>query len=320
MRKLVFTGLLVVMGCASLIPLKVGPPRDITVDVTPERIARGEYLANHVTHCITCHSELNWDFYAGGQPQPGTEGQGGDPIAENMGIIGSFEVFAGNITPAALNDWTDGQVIQAITEGVTRDGRPLFPVMPYSAFRIMPEEDVYAIVAYLRQLKPIENPVGKKKIKRILKLVERTFPSPWDPQPLPDPSDRLAYGKYLATIGSCHGCHDTFSSSGKPIEGMTLAGGNEFALPEGGTVRSSNITSDPETGIGNRSREEFIGLFKSFQNPVKMDEMNRHQNTVMPWPAFAGMKDEDLGAIYDYLMWAEPVKNRVEKYPVLAVP
>ena len=50
-NKIMILGLLVIMGCASLIPLKVGPPQDIMVEITPERLTRGEYLANHVTGC-----------------------------------------------------------------------------------------------------------------------------------------------------------------------------------------------------------------------------------------------------------------------------
>ncbi len=68
-NKIIILGLLVIMGCASLIPLKVGPPQDITVEITPERLTRGEYLAKHVTGCVYCHSGLDWSYYAGGPPQ-----------------------------------------------------------------------------------------------------------------------------------------------------------------------------------------------------------------------------------------------------------
>lgn len=127
--------------------------------------------------------------------------------------------------------------------------------------------------------------------------------------------DRVARGKYLATISSCIMCHTPMTNSAKSIPGMDLAGGQPFKLPEGGFVRSANITPDLETGIGNRTKENFIGLFKAFNDPVRLPEDKRHENTVMPWPGFAGMTEEDLGAINDYLQTVKPVTNRVEKYP-----
>lgn len=316
MKKIFFLfGILVLVGCASLIPLKVGPPQDLTVESTPERIARGEYLGNNVVHCIYCHSKLDWIYYGGGKAEPGTEGAGGERFVENEGIIGSFDIYSRNITPAALGDWTDGELIQAITEGVNKKGEPLFPCMPYASLNRIDEEDLYSLVAYVRTLKPIPNTLPEKKIKRMFKYIERTFPKPYDPQPRPDSSDKVASGKYLATIGNCIFCHTTMTKLAKPLKGMDMAGGNSFTIPGGGVVFSANITPDMETGIGNRSKENFIGLFKSFVEPIKLPEDKKHVNTVMPWPAFAGMTEEDLGNIYEYLRTVKPVNNRVEKYP-----
>lgn len=314
-KYLMLGGFLLIAGCAGLIPLKVGPPRDIKVEITDERVARGEYLANDVTACIYCHSSLNWDYYAGGFPDPGTNGAGGWHIVESMGIMGGFDLYASNITPSALGSWTDGELIRAIVEGLNREGEPLFPIMPYGRYVNMDEEDLYSIVAYVRSLEPVPNPLPKKKVKRLFKYIERTFPQAYDPQPRPDPADRVAYGKYLATIGDCINCHTTMTSSGKPIEGMDLAGGNSYPLSGGGVVYSSNLTPDPETGIGVWSEDDFIDLFRSFNEPMKVPEYKKEENTVMPWPAYSGMTDEDLGAIYAYLQSAKPVKNEVEKWP-----
>jgi len=100
----------------------------------------------------------------------------------------------------------------------------------------------------------------------------------------------------------------------QPIPGQAFAGGQEFKGPWG-TVRSSNLTPHP-TGLGIRSRENFVSLFRSFSDlrtaavPVRSGG-----NTVMPWFAYAGMTDADLGAIYDYLRTLPPVENRIERYP-----
>jgi hypothetical protein len=312
---------LLLSACASLIPLKVGPPRDVSVEITPERIARGEYLANNVTGCMFCHSKLNWDYYGGGLPEPGTKGSGGWHVVESMGLMGGFDLYFSNITPAAIGNWTDGELIRAITEGVNRDGQPLFLIMPYDIYRIMDKEDVYSIVAYIRTLEPVSKPLPRKKIKRLLKYIERTFPRPWEPQSRPDPSNTIAYGKYLATIGECIKCHTPMTKSGKPIKGMHLAGGNEYKLPDGSIVRSSNITPDPETGIGSWERDDFIEVFKEYTSPKALPKAARGQGTtVMPWSFLAQMKEGDLEAIYDYLMSVKPVKNEVERWPATESP
>jgi hypothetical protein len=112
----------------------------------------------------------------------------------------------------------------------------------------------------------------------------------------------------MATVAGCQFCH-TPEEEGKPVAGMELAGGHDF-----GTVRSANITPDRLTGIGNWSKEAFLSRFHGFAAgapPVGQDD----DNTVMPWTLYAGMRDEDLGAIYDYLRTVPPVRHAVEKWP-----
>ena len=96
---------------------------------------------------------------------------------------------------------------------------------------------------------------------------------------------------------------------------MDFAGGREFLLPNGKIVRSANITPDIETGIGNMTREAFIGRFKSMLPEQVRKIEAKERNTIMPWSSYAGMKEEDLGAIYDYLRTVKPIKNQVEKWP-----
>ncbi len=106
----------------------------------------------------------------------------------------------------------------------------------------------------------------------MVKMIERSLPTRYDPQPKPDSTDTIAYGKYLATIGDCIMCHSTMTKTAKPIEGMYLAGGNQYPLPAGGFVYSSNITPDIETGIGEWTKEDFIEMFRSFSEPFKLPE------------------------------------------------
>lgn len=290
----------------------VGPPPSITVKPTAELIARGKYLAHHVVACMDCHSERDWRYFSG-PLKPGTLGRGGDKFDEELGFPGRF--YAKNITPWALKSWTDGEIYRAITTGVTKDGEPLFPVMPYPAYGKMAKRDVTAIIAYLRTLKPIEHKVPASTANFPFNFILRTIPQRPEPMTVPDPKERLAYGKYLTTIAACVDCH-TKAKKGKRLAGMDFAGGFVFRLPGGEIVRSVNITPDRETGIGKWSEAQFVARFKHFaqpanaRRPVKIGEFQSY----MPWVMYAGMTETDLKAIYAYLRTVKAVSHKVDRF------
>src|SRR5262245_53035786 len=130
---------------------KVGPARNLVIESTPERVARGRYLANHVAACFFCHGTRNFDYYAG-PIVPGTEAKGGEEFKGEFGTI-----YLPNLTPAALGNWSDGEIELALVAGVNQEGKALFPMMPYREYGKMNEEDINAIVAYLRTLPSIPN-------------------------------------------------------------------------------------------------------------------------------------------------------------------
>jgi mono/diheme cytochrome c family protein len=290
----------------------VDPVREISATATPERIARGAYLANHVSVCVDCHSTRDWTYFSG-PIIPGTEGKGGEKFDETLGFPGT--IYAHNITPAALGSQSDGALYRAITSGVDKNGKAMFPLMPYPNFNKMSEEDVLSIIAYLRTLKPIENTPPTTALKAPMNLIVRTIPMKRTPQPDPDTSNIYEYGKYLVTMASCSDCH-TQQVKGKPIAGMEFAGGFQFPFPNSAVVRSANITPDEETGIGAWSESDFVSRFKFYDNAeghmLKPEAVG--YNSVMPWTMYAGMTQRDLSAIYKYLRTVKPVKNTVEKY------
>jgi mono/diheme cytochrome c family protein len=190
--------------------------------------------------------------------------------------------------------------------------------MDYLAYGQMDPEDVYSIVAYIRTLAPIKNDVPERKLNFPVNFLINTMPKPANPTPRPAPSDTVAYGKYVTTIAGCFTCH-TKLVRGNPVKGMEFAGGFEFKMPDGTVVRSANITPDEETGIAGWNKEFFIKRFKLYDNPdAKKIPAEKGKNTIMPWTFYAGMTEEDLGAIYTYLRTVKPVKNQVEKYPMSA--
>jgi mono/diheme cytochrome c family protein len=290
----------------------VPPAEEVTVAVTPDRLARGEYLATHVSGCIDCHSQRDWSKFAG-PITPGTEGKGGDFFGEPGSAV---QLWAPNITPAAVGDWTDGELIRAITTGVARSGRALFPIMPYPMYAQMAREDIEAIVAYIRTLAPIEHTAPARQLGFPLPLVVRTMPAPAAFRPVPPKTDRVAYGEYMTTAAACADCH-TPQEQGAPIPGMTFAGGFEFVMKSGMRIRSANITPDADTGIGTWTEEQFVDKFKAFEHaPLQvLSDAEQRENTYMPWYLYAGQTREDLGAIYTYLRTLKPVVNRVTIRP-----
>ena len=109
----------------------------------------------------------------------------------------------------------------------------------------MSQEDAESIIAFIRTLPPVARDVPKSQLNFPFNLIVRTMPSPAPPltEKAPDPSDRLAYGKYLTTIASCVSCH-TKMERGQPVPGMAFAGGLEFHTQSGGVPYSANITPD----------------------------------------------------------------------------
>ena len=289
----------------------VSDPADLTVEITEARLVRGKYLAEHVALCVDCHSQRDFTKFAG-PIIPGTLGRGGERFGEEMGLPGNF--IASNLTPANLKDWTDGELFRAITAGVGRDGRPLFPIMPYQNFGRMDKEDIYSIIAYIRLLAPIEARHPTSEATFPMSLIMRTIPANPPLGTRPDPSDKFAYGKYLVTAASCADCH-TPMEKGEPLPGMDFAGSFEMNLP-GGTIRSANITPDKETGIGNWTEDMFVQRFKAYADSAYVDPVVPHGEfqTVMPWRMYAGMEEQDLRAIFAFLKSLNPVRNPVERF------
>lgn len=304
-RLIVFAlaGSALLSGCA-LFKAAQRPPSDITIERTPERIKRGEYLANKVMNCMECHTGADPVTH---EPKPELFGMGGKYFGPEMGIPG--KIYSSNLTPdpkTGLGNWTDGEILRAMREGVSKDGRALFPIMPYMNYRTMSDEDAYAIVAYLRSLEPKEHQVPARQLDFPLNFIVNTIPKPLDGPVPPAPTEKLAYGEYLFTQASCNDCH-TPQEKGQPVMEKFGAGGMEFKLGDH-VLRAANITSDPETGIGNWSEEQIKSAMRTGMRPD-----GRQLSPIMPWPYYNGMEEDDLDALVAYMKTIKPVKNAIER-------
>jgi mono/diheme cytochrome c family protein len=304
--------LIIVIGAVGYISFalpNVGPaPNDFKVEITPEKVAHGKYMAYHVMMCVDCHSVRDFSLFSG-PPIPGTETTGGERFDQTMGFPGVF--ISPNITPYGIGDWTDGELFRLITTGVTKDGSPIFPVMPYHSFGKIDVEDIEAVIAYLRSLDPVETAHPKSKADFPFNLILRTMPTEASLTKKPDPSDQVAYGGYLVNASACADCHTKFENGS--FTGEPLAGGREFALP-GGILTTPNLTPHV-SGLGSWTSDMFVQRFKMYGEHYVPEKVAPGEfQTIMPWVMYAGMKESDLEAIFTYLQSLPPVENYIEKF------
>jgi mono/diheme cytochrome c family protein len=268
---------------------------------TPERLARGRYLVVGLVGCETCHSPKDWKTH-GAPNLPGMELAG--QLLPVPGLPGT--IVASNLTPdpeTGAASWTDDQIARAIREGVAHDGRTIFPMMPYEAYRTLSDEDVASIVAYVRSVAPVRNPLPPTKIDFPVNYLIRGVPQPLThsvsgPSSQASPAER---GKYLVIAGC--GCHIAADQKG-PIRGLEYGGGEHLEGPWG-DVTSANITPDA-SGISYYDEATFIQAMRT--GYVKA----RKLSSIMPFGEFANLNDDDLKAMFAYLRTVPPVKHRVD--------
>jgi mono/diheme cytochrome c family protein len=278
---------------------------DQRFDANDARLARGKYLAESVAACFHCHSEH--DFTNPEYPlAAGKKGAGWVMPIPELGILP-----APNITPdrdTGIGAWSDDEIARAIREGISRDGRALFPVMPYMNFRNLDDEDLASIVVYLRSIPAVRNTLPARKLPFPLSIIVKTIPQPLTShEPAAPRTTPEARGQYLVrTVAGCQDCHTPADDSGQPLPGLEFGGGGAFHDPgnEGKPIFSLNITQDP-SGIAHYDESLFIQTMQTGQ------VMGRMVNHIMPFEAFRTMTVEDLSDIWAYLRSVPHAKHRV---------
>ncbi len=271
------------------------PLTDRKFEVNAERLARGGYLAEHLLQCFICHSERDWER-PGAPPAEGRKGAG---VVYSQ--KGERIVVAPNITPdveTGAGTWTDDMLARAIREGIGHDGRALYPAMWYQSFAALSDEDLAAVVVYLRSIPPVRNALPATRLNEDEQREVAGVPRPITrPVPGPPPGDRLARGRYLVSVADCTGCHTSWYSTRNP--GL-LAGGN---LITRGTraAFSTNITGHA-SGTGYPT-DTFIAVMRSGKGGSL--------SPLMPWVAFKGLSDDDLAAIHEALGSVQPVAHYI---------
>ena len=262
-------------------------------------IERGKYLAYGPAHCSGCHSPIeNQEKINMGEELPLI---GGLPFKLPIGTL-----YSRNITPddeTGIGKLADSVIVRSLRYGVARDGHAILDLMP---FHNLSDEDMVAVLSFLRAQPPVKNKVPDHEFNFMGKAVKAFLIKPVGPDgPIPasvKPDTTAAYGKYLTFfIANCRGCHTNRSLMTGAYTGPDFAGGLKLEGLDGSYCVTPNLTPDKETGkISGWSVEQFIERFRMKRVIATSD---------MPWDQFRKMSDQDLKAIYYYLSSLKPIKN-----------
>jgi mono/diheme cytochrome c family protein len=267
-------------------------------------VSKGQYIFAAAGGCA-CHTEPKKEANAGARPFP----------------IPFGEVYSTNITSdkeTGLGNWTDQQIQDAIVKGVRRDGSKLLPVMPFERYSGLAREDLTALIAFMRTLKPVKKPTPELKSRAPF---VRSIGTPlflavfgrFSPAPARAPKGGVERGRYLVDhVSLCGDCHTPRNFLGVPKQSLYLAGADQKTGPLGEAV--PNITPDKETGIGDWKREDIAELLKSGTKP-DLDNTQGLMYEVIQGVGH-GYKDitkEDALAIADYLKSIPAIKNKINQ-------
>lgn len=250
---------------------------NLTVAGTPEQIARGEYLVN--ISCIGCHGAVD----SNGNPSEQHPLTGGWNIAaaEGFGFMG--DMVTENLTPGGkLANYSDGELFRAMRYSINNEGKLIvfMDLMPYKA---LSDDDVEAIIAYLRSLPTAESTVETGDRMKFLGLVMKgteMLPAEAGAASVTAPPEGVtaAYGKYVATYADCSGCH------GPDVVGVAPSSFDPAGTP------------NPRPLVNTLSQEQFFAMMRS---GVKPDGQPFPET--MPWQNASKLTDDDLAALYAYL-------------------
>ncbi len=285
------------------------------VDSTPERLARGSYLVNQSASCGACHSTRVDGSIFGGERT--------DMFLAGGTVIHEAELGATlavpNLTPdveTGLGAWSDDEILRAMRDGIARDGHLLIPMMPFTSYQYMSDEDARSVIAYLRSVPPVKNPVDRTKNDLpffagfMLNRGVAHHPPAKDVAPVASPSkggDTLKWGEYVARLGHCWECHSDKSGHGPDPDWM-FGGGNPINANGTGRVFPRNLTPDAETGIGRYTDAQ---LKTALRDGKRLDGKIMAPPMSLFIPHISGLTDEDLDALIAYLRAQKPIKNKV---------
>jgi mono/diheme cytochrome c family protein len=281
------------------------------VQATPERLARGNYLVNQAMSCGACHTTRD-SMLSGERADMYLAGSTFDFPKQG------WRFFVPNLTPdveTGLGGWSDDEIMRAIRDGIGKDGHLLFPMMPFSSYQHVSDEDLRAIVAYLRSVPPIKHArsPAKNELGFFIELMVNRgvmHHAPAHDVPPPSHADKVKYGEYVMRLGHCWECHSATGTGPRDIgEKGFLSGWDEpDERPGMGKVYFRNLTPDVETGLGKYSSEQIVAAMRAGK---RLD--GKPMAMPMSWfmPHLSGITDEDMDALVAFLKSVPPCANKI---------
>jgi mono/diheme cytochrome c family protein len=266
----------------------------------PAVIARGEYIVRGVSPCAGCHTpEEDLPRVFSGQPVPLRGG--------HVWVLPLGRLYAPNLTPDAetgIGRISDAALARVLRYGVRPDGRV---ALPFMEFHDASDEDLVAVVSYLRSQPPVRHEVPDHQPNLLGKAVIAFMMTPvgptgTPPRTSPSTAPTIERGKYLAAgLAGCVGCHTARSQRDGSFQGPAFAGGSTMHAADGSRREfvTPNLTPHEQTGHIYRWTEE------AFVTRFRLGSLA--PGSPMPWTIYRNMKEEDVRAIYRYLRSLAPV-------------
>jgi mono/diheme cytochrome c family protein len=255
-------------------------------------VERGEYLVRGPMGCGNCHTPMGPEGFV-------MEQELGGRLVDDIPEV--FTAWAPNITPAGrIAEWSDAELARAIREGIRPDGSLIGPPMPFSMYRGLGDEDLAAVVAFLRTLPAVENEVPASTYHIPL---PPAYGPPVESVTAPERGVTAEYGAYLAgPVSHCMECHTPMGPQGPMLDTALGQGGFEFHGPWGTSI-ASNLTSS-EDGLAGYSDDEIKAMVTQGVRPDGSAMM-----PPMPYGYLAQMTPEDLDAVVLYLRSLPPLPD-----------
>lgn len=276
---------------------------DFEVKSSLESVERGKKLT--LMLCGNCHKSTDTGKFTGGKMLDAPPEFG--------------EIYAPNITQDkthGIGNWTDGELFFLLRTGIKKNGQYSPPYM--AKLPSMADEDLNAILSFLKsddQLvssDPTPDKPSKPSFltKLLCRIAWKPFPMPKEKIELPDSTNSIEMGKYLAINLDCFSCHSADFKTNNFLypelsEGY-FGGGNKPLDKEGRIMLTSNLTPDMETGIGKWTEDKFI---KAVKHGLKEGE----SALLYPMVPYWGLTNSEVSAIFQYLKTIPAISNKVER-------
>jgi mono/diheme cytochrome c family protein len=256
----------------------------------PGSVERGRYLVEGIMACGNCH------IPRGPQGQPLlAQGLSGGMVIEEP----PFKAVASNITPdvaTGIGRWSDAQLGKAIREGLRPDGSLIGPPMPSPNYRHLSDDDLKAVIAYLRAQPAVNHAVPKSEYRMPL---PPAYGPPLTSVQAPKRTDTVAYGRYLAEAGHCMECHTPRNAQGMLEMDKVGAGGQSFNGPWGTSV-ARNLTAHT-SGLKNWSDAQIARAIRE-----GVDRDGKPYKPPMAFGFYQRLNAEDMTALVAYLRALPP--------------